>query len=149
MKYRGRDIELYVQDKQEVRKIAYSTGCELDISRSLTLTSGLSNNTWNGYRKGRSSWILSCDTLHTDEVTYIRELLLTGKTVYVHFRFSRWSKIGKAIIVKITENEQKDNMSRMSIQLQGVGRLIDGDDVYKILIFNTDFFELTTMLKNY
>lgn len=148
MKYRGRDIELYVQNKQEVRKIAHSTSCELDISRSLTLTSGLSNNTWNGYRKGRSSWILSCDTLHTDEVTYIRELLLSGKAVYIKFFMLAGPKMGKAIVQNISINDQVKDIGSISVVFRGIGRLTSGTDLKK-LIYNSDFFELDLTLINY
>lgn len=148
MKYRGRDIELYVQDKQEVRKIAYSTGCELDISRSLILTSELSNNTWNGYCRGRSSWTLSCDTLHTDEVTYIRELLLSGKAVYIKFFMLAGPKMGKAIVQNISINDQVKDIGSISVVFRGIGRLTSGTDLKK-LIYNSDFFELDLTLINY
>lgn len=148
MKYRGRDIELYVQDNREIRKIAHSTSCELDISRSLTLTSGLFDKSWNGYHKGRSSWTIRCEVLQTDDVDYLRKLLLTGKAVYIKFFTATRSKMGKAIVQNIGFNDQVRDVGRISVLLRGIGRLTEGDDL-KRLIYNSDFFELDLTLINY
>lgn len=141
MKYKGKDLLVFVK-KGEIHKcIAFSTGCELDISRNLIEVASFDSAYWNNYKADKLGWTMTCSALLSDEAENEFEFLslIQGGDIYVSFASVESSALpresstvqpdgrlrygGYAVLNRLTYTGQMGNMATFSVDFTGNGGL--------------------------
>ena len=125
MRYRGRDVQLYLDGKV----VALATSCELSVQRDfIEFTSPLTGKAKRN-RPGRYGWTVSFESLFSEagEDTEILRNLIEGKRLYVTMQVSGRNEpiSGYAYVQILTDSAPLTGMATCKATLIG-----DGDIVY-------------------
>lgn len=113
--------------------IAFSTGCDLQISADvIEITSPLSSRA-KTYRAGRYMWAMSCEGLvaHSSGSISLGDFfshMKVGAPLFLSFRVAvdgvkEEDVFGQAFVVSYSENASLDNIHSYSVSFQGSGEL--------------------------
>lgn len=141
MKYKGKDLLVFVERSEKHKCIAYSTGCELDVSRNLIEVAAFESAGWSNYKGDKLGWTLTCSALLSDEAENEFQFLnlIQGGKIYVSFASVESSVLprnagtvqpdgrlrygGYAILNRLTYTGQMGNMATFSVEFTGDGGL--------------------------
>lgn len=149
MRYRGKDLNIYIDVKGIRHKIAHSQSCELDISRALIDMAGLTKLQWAIVRGDRCRWSVACSSILTEDLDTATQWLTEGTDVWLEFGVGGIIKRGKAILSRVHTVGNNHSIGSMDLEFTGNGRLSPASMDYKTLIYNTDWFTPDLKLKNY
>lgn len=134
-KIKGRNVFLYWRDAglEEYSVIAYSTGCDLQISADVTeITSPLSGRA-KTFKAGRYTWMMSCEGIvaHEGGSISLGEFLprmQAGTPLFLSFRAiidgdKEEDVFGQAFVVSYSESASLGSMHSYSVSFQGSGEL--------------------------
>lgn len=141
MKYKGKDIMVFVEKGGVKKCIAYSTGCELDINRSFVEVASLDTADWEDYKPDKLGWGITCAALVSDEAENELEFLklIQGGKIYVSFASVASSPLpriagqlqpdgrltygGYTLLSRLTYTGQMGSMATFSVDFKGTGEL--------------------------
>lgn len=160
---------VFVQHGEDVKGIAYSTGCELDVDGGLVEVASIEAARWRNYRRDRCGWSITVQALLSDEAENVHDFLelIQGGAVYLTFSTvddapngrpagggesnKQIDKGGYAYLTRITYTGQVHSMASFSAEFTGNGEL--GNITNSLLldgILNSTMFsnEETVLINN-
>lgn len=162
MRYKGKNLMLFVRHGENMKGIAYSTGCELDVDGGLVEVASFDAARWRNYRRDRCGWSLTVQALLSDEAENVHDFLdlIQGGAVYLTFSTvddapngrpagggesnKQIDKGGYAYLTRITYTGQVHSMASFSAEFTGNGELVNLSDAQFLAgINNTE-----TMINN-
>lgn len=143
MRHKGKNLMVFVRKGDQMRGIAYSTGCELDVDGGLVEVAGFESALWRSYRRDRCGWSVTVQALLSDEAENVHDFLslLQGGAVYLTFSTvddapegrpagggesnKQIDKGGYAYLSRITYTGQVSNLASFSAEFTGSGELVN------------------------
>ena len=162
MRYKGKNLMLFVRHGENMKGIAYSTGCELDVDGGLVEVASFDAARWRNYRRDRCGWSLTVQALLSDEAENVHDFLdlIQGGAVYLTFSTvddapngrpaggdesnKQIDKGGYAYLTRITYTGQVHSMASFSAEFTGNGELVNLSDAQ----FLTGINNTETMINN-
>lgn len=132
---------LFVRHGENMKGIAYSTGCELDVDGGLVEVASFDAARWRNYRRDRCGWSITVQALLSDEAENVHDFLdlIQGGAVYLTFSTvddapngrpagggesnKQIDKGGYAYLTRITYTGQVHSMASFSAEFTGNGAL--------------------------
>lgn len=144
MKIKGKNLMVFAGSGDDLRCIAYSTQCELDISCDVTEVAGFGTGKWREYIPGRCGWTMTVSSLLSDETEngfdffdrlnegdIVRLCFSTvmdsdnerdAETIEANDQISRY---GNAFVTSIVYTGSNRNMATYQVEFTGSGELIN------------------------
>lgn len=146
MRYKGKNLTVFVRHGENMKGIAYSTGCELDVDGGLVEVASFEAARWRNYRRDRCGWSVTVQALLSDEAENVHDFLelIQGGAVYLTFSTvddapngrpagggesnKQVDKGGYAYLTRITYTGQVHSMASFSAEFTGNGKLVNLSD---------------------
>lgn len=144
MRIKGRDLMVFAGSGDDLKCIAFSTQCELDVDCDVKEVAGFSSGRWREYIAGRCGWSMKVACLLSDEVENGFDLfgrMEAGDVVDLCFSTvaesndrrdadsivadDRISRYGSAYVTSIVYTGTNRNMATYQAEFTGSGQLVN------------------------
>lgn len=137
---RGKDLLVFTGE-EDMRFVACSTSCELDISREAMEVAAIGSSGWREYIARRMGWTVTVSALLFEEGENAQDWqarMEAGEPLYLTFSTSimeegrrveaepdgRFEKSGTALLTRLTYTGNNGNAAAFSAEFQGTGALV-------------------------
>lgn len=144
MKINGKDLLVFVENaKGLLSALAFSTQCELDVTREVTETAGFDTGRWREYVPGRAGWTVAVACLLSEETENgydLQALMESDSPLRLSFSTTDPAepggrpasgaypkgiirRDGQAYLTRLTYTGQLGSMASWQAEFQGTGTL--------------------------
>ena len=128
MLIQGTDLNLFISGDTGYTAMGSAKSCTLEVSAGVIETSSKDSGKWSEKIAGRLSYTVSADGMLADNgnnYDTIFTKMLAKEPIAIAFSTDAATKgyIGTAIITKVSQTGELDNVATYSISLEGTGEL--------------------------